>query len=122
MTITREQFIRGFNALKADKTRRDAIETVADRLGLSGFDMGCNPVANELEQQLVERCRDKEDDSGPWPEDSCGEGDIALALHYFDVAIYDENDRRQPNLTTAEEVWDHWEATKTGPFRQAVIT
>lgn len=122
MSITREQFIRGFNALKAEIERRSLIEQTAIDAGLQDFNMGSSPVANELEQQLVERCRDRWDDSGPWPEDSYGEGEISLALHYADTPIYDEDHVRQPNLSTAEEVWAQWEATQTGPFRPEVAS
>lgn len=118
--ITREQFIRGFNALKADIARRDAIETVAERLGLESFCLGSSPVANELERQLVERCRAREDENGPWPEDSYGEDDISLALHHETLGgVVDEHGNRIAFPTTPEGVWEMWEREKAGPFRPA---
>lgn len=118
MTITRDQFIRGFNALKADIVRRDAIEVVALRLGLEGFNMGVNPAATELERQLVERCRAREDENGPWPADSPGEDDISLALHWEVLGhVIDDRGNAIDFPKTPEAVWAMWEATKTGPFR-----
>jgi hypothetical protein len=118
MTITREQFIRGFNALKADIARRGAIEDLACRLGLDGFDLGSSPVATELERQLVERCRAREDENGPWPEDSYGEDDISLALHWESLGgVVDQEGNRMAFPTTPEGVWEMWEREKAGPFR-----
>lgn len=75
--ITRSQFIRAFNALKADQARRDAVEEAAIQHGMESFCLGSSPVANALEDLLTEVCRDREDANGPWPADSCGEGDIS---------------------------------------------
>lgn len=73
----------------------------------------------ELEQQLVERCRDHEDENGPWPENSGWEGDISLGLSRPGfMTITDEKGNSLPHLTTAEEIWAMWEETRTGPFRK----
>ena len=118
--ITREQFIRGFNALKADEARRVAVELAAVQAGMEGFDLGVNQLAHELETLLAELCRAREDDDGPWPEDSCGEDDISLALHWTGIGsitdgVTGEVIRDFP--TTAEGVWEMWERERTGPFR-----
>lgn len=119
MTITRDQFIRGFNALKDAEAARNAVEGAASQHGFEGFDLGASPLANELERQLVERCRAREDEHGPWPDDSCGEDDISLALHFADIgSITDADGRRIRDFpTTAEGVWAMWERERTGPFR-----
>lgn len=120
--IRREQFVRAFNALKADQDRRDAVEEAAIQHGMDGFCLGSSPVATELENLLTEICRDREDDNGPWPEDSCGEGDISLALHWSSLgSIFDgvTGERIRDFPTTAEGVWEMWEREQTGPFRPA---
>lgn len=118
--ITRGQFVRAFNALKADQARRDAVEQSAIQHGMESFCLGSSPVANELEDLLAELCRDREDENGPWPADSCGEGDISLALHWTTIGsitdgVTGEVIRDFP--TTAEGVWEMWERERTGPFR-----
>ena len=120
--ITRDQFIRAFNALKSAQEGRTAVEKAAADAGIEYFDLGANPVANELEDLLAELCRDREDENGPWPADSCGEGDISLALHWTGVGsildgVTGEHIRDFP--TTAEGVWEMWERERTGPFRPA---
>ena len=120
MNITRDQFIRAFGVLKADQARRDAIEEAALQHGMESFCIGSNPVAHELEDLLIELCRDKEDENGPWPADSCGESDISLALHWSSFGsvrdgVTGEHIRDFP--TTAEGVWEMWEREQTGPFR-----
>jgi hypothetical protein len=118
MMITREQFIRGFNALKAAQDRRARINAILNEGGDGHQDIGLDPAVRELEQQLVERCRDHEDENGPWPENSGWEGDISCGL--FDpgfMTITDQQGNALPHLTTAEEIWAKWEKTKTGPFR-----
>lgn len=106
MMITREQFIRGFNALKAARDRRARINAILNEGGDGRQDIGLDPAVRELEQQLVERCRDHEDENGPWPENSGWTGDISFGLSW----------------TTAEEIWAKWEETKTGPFRPLPLT
>ena len=122
MMISRDQFIRGFNALKTDQARRHAIEQAAIQNGVEDFCLGSNPVAMELEDLLTELCRDREDADRPWPADSCGEGDISLALHWSSFGsvrdgVTGEHIRDFP--TSAEEVWEMWEREQTGPFRPA---
>lgn len=120
MSITREQFIRGFYALKDAQVGRNTVEEAARDAGFEYFDMGCNPLAAELERQLVERCRAREDDNGPWPDDCDGEDDISIGLHWGDGfgSITDSEGNQLPILTTPEDIWAMWEETKTGPFRE----
>ncbi|CAM2823202.1 hypothetical protein [Brevundimonas diminuta] len=118
MNITREQFIRCFNALKAAQAARDATEQAAVNAGFEGFDLGCNPLAHELECLLGELCRVREDDDGPWPSDSPGEDDLSLALHWVGFGrVTDEHDNEVDFPRTAEALWEMWEREKAGPFR-----
>ncbi len=118
MMITRDQFIRGFNALVAAHARRDRLNAILAEGNDGHQDVGLDPAIRELERQLEERCRDCEDDQGPWPENSGAEGDISLGLCPTGfMTIRDEHDNVLPHLTTAEAIWDQWEATSTGPFR-----
>lgn len=117
MTITRDQFIRGFNALKATQDRRNRLNEILNEGGDGHADIGVDPGVRELERQLEERCRDRWDDDGPWPDDCCGEGDISIGLSPIPMTISDEHDNILPHLTTAEDIWDMWETTRTGPFR-----
>ncbi len=117
MTITRDQFIRGFNAIKAAYVRRDRLNAILVEGNDGHQDVGLDPAVRELEQQLVDRCRDHEDADGPWPENSGAEGDISLGLCPLPMTIHDEAGNRLPHLTTAEDIWAMWERTSTGPFR-----
>lgn len=118
MNITREQFIRGFNALKDARAARDATEQAAMNAGFEGFDLGCNPLANELELLLGELCRVREDDAGPWPPDAIGEDDLSLCLHWSPYhSVTDDQGNKIDFPTTAEDLWSMWEREKTGPFR-----
>lgn len=118
MTITREQFIRGFNALKDAQAARDATEQAAINAGFEGFDLGCNPLAKELERLLGELCRVREDDAGPWPADSCGEDDLSLCLHWSPYhSITDDQGNTIDFPTTPEDLWSMWERDRAGPFR-----
>ena len=118
MTITRDQFIRGFNVLRDHYAGRRAVEDAAMNAGFQDFCMGSSPAAHELEQQLVEQCRAREDENGPWPEDCPGEDEISLALHWADWPIRTPSGGTLPaHPTTAEAIWDRWEQDQTGPFR-----
>lgn len=118
MNITREQFIRGFDALRANQAARETTERAAIEAGLEGFDLGYNPLSNELERLLGELCRVREDDDGPWPSDSCGEDDLSLALHWSGhTRIDDEHGNAIDFPNTAEALWAKWEAEMSGPFR-----
>ena len=117
MTITFDQFKRGFDAIKNHWAALRVVEDAAMNVGFDGFDLGCSPLARELERQLAERCRAREDANGPWPEDSDGEDDISLGLWTGPMTIRDEHGAEIPHLTTAEDIWAMWERTSTGPFR-----
>ena len=116
--ISKEQFIRGFNALKANSHLRRAVGDAARDAGLQDFDLGCNPLEHELQTLLGELCRVREDDDGPWPTSSWGNDDLELALHYAEMGnIRDENGNKMDFPSTAEGLWRFWEHTGTGPFR-----
>lgn len=117
MTITRDQFIRGFNALKAAHDRRHRINEILAEGNDGHQDVGLDPAIRELERQLEERCRDREDDNGPWPDNDGAEGDISLGLCPFEMKISDESGTTIPHLRTAEEIWARWERDGAGPFR-----
>lgn len=115
--ITREQFVRGFNALKAAQDRRQRLNAILAEGNDGHQDVGLDPATRELERQLEERCRDCEGDDGPWPSDCGAEGDISIGLSTIPMSISDQHGNRLDHLTTAEEIWTMWERTKTGPFR-----
>lgn len=115
MMITREQFIRGFNAIKASHDRRDAINTAARAAGMIDFDAGDDPVVYELRRQLEERCGDRRDADGPFPPGQ-GTGDIEYALYEGGEVVPFEG--AEPYvMDDAESVWRFWMHSKTGPFR-----
>ena len=117
-SISRDQFIQSFNALKASQARRDRINAAMNDDSQSfTCDIGTDPAVWEFQRMLEAWTRDRWDDSGPWPEDACGEGDISLGLSPLPMGIRDEHGNHLPHLTTAEEIWAMWERTKTGPFR-----
>ena len=117
--ISREQFIRSFDALKASQERRDRINAAMNDDSQSfPCDIGTDPAVWELQQLLEAWTRDRWDDNGPWPEDACGEGDISLGLSPIPMGIHDHLGNELPHRTTAEDIWAMWERTKTGPFRE----
>jgi hypothetical protein len=117
MTITKEQFVRGFNALRVSYARRQAVNEALDKENDFGCDIGSDPTYSELIRQLEDRCRCREDAYGDWPEDSCGETDIEIALmDRTSCSVTDEQGNRIDFPSTAEGLWAWWERTKTGPF------
>ncbi|MGH6977952.1 MAG: hypothetical protein ACRED4_01445 [Brevundimonas sp.] len=108
MTISREQFIRGFNAIRQAFARRDIINDAGRAAGREDFDVGTDPVVYELQRQLEERCGDAK-------EDMTGTA-ISYGLHEGHIVSTGEG-RESFRMNTAEAVWRWWEETETGPFR-----
>lgn len=107
MTITREQFIRGFNAIRASFGRQTAMNVAALEAGIEDYDYGQDPVAYELQKQLEERCNDRAD---------------GIAGTMISYALHEMGECSDPSIgltlkvASAEAVWRWWEETKTGPF------
>lgn len=117
MKITREQFIRGFDAIKESYARRQRINAALNVEQDFTCDIGTDPAIYEFQRLLEEWTGDRADDNGPWPEDCAAEGCISLGLAdpQF-MSVTDEDGKLMPHLTSAEEIWAMWGATKTGPF------
>ena len=109
MSITREQFIRGFNALRASFDRQSAMNTAALQAGIEDYDYGQDPVVYELQRQLEERCADKD-------EPVVGTA-IAYALHERNL-VRPHAGADQFLMDSAEAVWRWWQETETGPFEK----
>lgn len=108
MKITKEQFVRGFDAIKAQHRAEEEITRLAGRHGNPEFSLGHSPVTVELIRQLQERCDD------PDTSDSFG-SDIQYALYERNMVTPSEG--AEPfRMDSAETVWRWWEETKTGPF------
>lgn len=109
--ITRDQFIRGFNAIRTHYAGRALIEQAMFDAGWEDSRIGYDPVVIELRHQLEERCGDTADDpyTGTLIDYALNEGgecsdpSVGLAL----------------KVDCAEAVWTWWEQTKTGPFTQS---
>ena len=110
MAITREQFIRGFNALQASFDRPRAMNQAAKKAGIEDYEHGLDPVAFELQRQLEERCDDVDD--GDWGSSGSA---ISYGLHEGHIVTPGAG-RESFRMNTAEAVWRWWEETKTGPF------
>lgn len=108
--ITRDQFIRGFDAIKTHHASRRSIEDAALAAGWDEFNIGYDPIARELQRQLEERCGDTTDDPHFGTEISyalnekgrCSTADGLISM----------------TVDSAEALWTWWERTKTGPFLQ----
>lgn len=112
MTITREQFIRGFKAIGAHYAGRDKIEEAMRAAGWDDSRLGFDPVVQELQRQLQERCGDTTND--PYVGT-----DISYAL--TERGVVEPGNGAEPFIMdSAEAVWRWWEETKTGPFRAGV--
>lgn len=105
--ITRDQFIRGFNAIVSHYDGRTKIETAMFDAGWEDCRIGYDPVVIELRLQLEERCNDIVVEMGGTLIDyalneggECSDPSIGLAL----------------KVDSAEAAWTWWEKTKTGPF------
>lgn len=106
--ITRDQFIRGFNAIQAHYAGRTLIEQAMFDAGWEDSRIGYDPIVIELRHQLEERCADTVNDpyTGTLIDyalnegGECSDASIGLAL----------------KVDSAEAVWRWWEETKTGPF------
>lgn len=108
MKITKEQFIRGFDAVKAQHAAENALTKLAAEHGNPEFSLGHSPVTVELIRQLQDRCDD------PDVNDAFG-SDIQYALYEQNMVTTSEG--AEPfRMDTAEAVWRWWEETKTGPF------
>nr|WP_313040379.1 hypothetical protein [Brevundimonas diminuta] len=108
MTITRDQFIRGFNAIRASFGRQTAMNVAALEAGIEDYDYGQDPVAYELQKQLEERCNDTVDD----PHVGTA---ISYGLHEGGL-VRPHDSAEEFRMNSAEAVWRWWEETKTGPF------
>ncbi len=109
MKITKEQFVRGFDAVRAQHAAETAMEKLAAEHGNPEFSLGHSPVTVELIRQLEERCDD------PDVSDASG-SDIQYALYERNMVTTSEG--AEPfRMDTAEAVWRWWEETKTGPFK-----
>lgn len=109
MSITREQFIRGFNALRASFDRQSAMNEAARKAGIEDYDHGQDPVVYELQRQLEERCQDVDD-----PVVGTA---ISYALHEGDI-VRPAAGAEQFRMNSAETVWRWWQETATGPFEE----
>jgi|GEM_PF-1947476 len=109
VTITREQFIRGFNAIRLSFGRSTAMNIAALEAGLEDYNHGQDPVAYELQTQLEERCNDTFDD----PHVGTA---ISYGLHECGL-VRPRGGAEEFRMDSAEAVWRWWEETKTGPFR-----
>lgn len=108
MKITRDQFVRGFNAIQASFDRQRAMNQAAKMAGIEDYDHGQDPVAFELQRQLEERCADID-------EGQPGGSAISYGLHEGHIVTPGVG-RESFRMNTAEAVWRWWEETKTGPF------
>ncbi|ASE39112.1 hypothetical protein [Brevundimonas vesicularis] len=105
--ITRDQFIRGFNAIVSHYDGRTKIETAMFDAGWEDCRIGYDPVVIELQHQLEERCNDV----------CAGAGGTMI-----DYALNEGGECSDPSVgltlkvDSAEAVWRWWEETKTGPF------
>lgn len=107
MTITRDQFIRGFNAVRLAFGRQTAMNIAALENGLDDFSLGLDPAVYELQRQLEERCGD---------DPGCRLGTmISYALHER-MECGDPSAGVTMTVDSAEALWTWWEKTKTGPF------
>ena len=113
MKITREQFIRGFNAVRASFERQHLMNEAAKTAGIEDYDHGQDPVAYELQRQLEERC------------DELVVGKVvgtAISYGLCEGHIVTPGAGMESfRMNTAEAVWRWWEETKTGPFRSATL-
>lgn len=106
--ITREQFIRGFTAIRVSFGRSTAMNIAALEAGIEDYNHGQDPVAYELQTQLEERCNDTFDD----PQVGTA---ISYGLHECGL-VRPAEDAEEFRMDSAEAVWRWWEETKTGPF------
>lgn len=110
--ITREQFVRGFNAIVAHYAGRASIEKAMEAAGWEDCRFGYDPVVMELEHQLAERC---------------GDDVKALGGSMISYALNERHECSDPasgltlKVDSAEAVWTWWEATNTGPFARPPI-
>lgn len=111
MTITRDQFIRGFNAIRLSFARQTAMNVAALEAGIEDYDHGQDPVAYELQRQLEERCGDTTDDKYVGTMISYGLHEGGECTPAAGAASF--------RVDNAEAVWRWWEETKTGPFEVA---
>ncbi len=110
MTITFEQFERGFTAIRLSFARRTAVSIAAMEAGYEDFEMATDPVVYELQRQLQERCNDFEDDPHVGSM-------ISYGLHEQGMCTPDQGAERF-KVHDAASVWRWWQETKTGPFAE----
>lgn len=113
MKITREQFIRGFNAIKASHDRCRVINEAARKAGQEDFEIGTDPAIYELRKLLEEWC-------GDIGEDARMGTDIDYAL-YEGGEVTPFKGAEPFIMDSAEAVWSFWMHSKTGPFRPEVL-
>lgn len=107
MTITRDQFLRGFTAIQASFARQGAMNAASRAAGIEDYDHGVDPVVYELQRLLEEVCGD---------EDGPGGTAISYALHECHV-VRPKEGAEEFRMDSGEAVWRWWEETKTGPFK-----
>lgn len=106
--ITKDQFIRGMDAIEAHRDLKAAVDAVLEMAGCEpSTDMGGGKLLDEIVTQLEERCNDPV------------AGLVASAIGWVvwegggDVI---EDDGRQFSVRTPDELWTWWETTERGPF------
>lgn len=106
--ITRDQFIRGFTAIRLSFGRSTAMNIAALDAGIEDYNHGQDPVAYELQTQLEERCNDTFDDPLVGTAISYGLHECGLVRPWDGAEEF--------RMDNPEAVWRWWEETKTGPF------
>jgi len=117
MQITREQFLRGCEAINS---YRALVHTVHDAMSAADCEpmngLGGDAICSELTRQLEERCNDPSSKYGSLIEYmlyDCG-GPIIIA----DGKI-DHDDGSEWMVNTPELLWTYWQETGSGPFAKA---
>lgn len=107
--ITRDQFMRGMEAIARYRTMRDEVEAALAAGGCNSDGLAGDSLLDELVDQLSERCGDERDPVAGtmigwvlWE----GGGDIT------------EADGTSRMVTTPEELWTYWETVREGPFSE----
>lgn len=112
MIITRNQFIRGFRAVRKHLDGARSVREAAEAAGWRELEVGDEAICDELMRQLTERCDDE--------DRPVGNSKSLIEYALWDAEGVEDTgdgvfDFRQP-----EEVWRFWEEGKTGPFKKAI--
>lgn len=109
MTITKEQFIRGFTAIRNHLKGAQSLREAAEAVGWRDLDVADEGLCDELAQQLRERCGD--DANRP-----VGNSNSLIEYALWDAEGEEDTGDGWFDLRLPEEVWRFWEQTLTGPF------